>query len=477
MSTSRVKSKQRVADHGEVFTAEREVRAMLDLLPAESFSAEARFLDMACGDGNFLVELLARKLAVIGKAHLAADQWDELALRAVKSLYGIELLADNARRCRARLAAVALAARRELFVSQACAAFVAAVKRALRRRIVCADALERPLPRTWQGAFEAVVGNPPYQRQINEPGHGLGAVPVYQLFVERAIELAPRYVVMIIPARWYSGGMGLAKFRKAMLTSGHVRTLVDFTDSRDCFPEVDINGGVCYFCWDRDEAGPCNYTNITNGQVEHAVRALDEFDIFVRRTPALGIVRKVCAAAEPTLAAPGGCSAQTPYGLLSTFEGAAERCAGDVAVVSSRGVTYAPAAGITKGADTVGKYKAMVSKLSCEHAGNPSAQGSYRVLSHIDVLAPGEVCTQSYLVLCPTDDAAQAQNVAAYLRTRFARFLILQTLSGMNISIANFAFVPWLDFSRAWTDAQLYERYALTQAEIAYIEQLVRPLE
>lgn len=178
------------------------------------------------------------------------------------------------------------------------------------------------------------------------------------------------------------------------------------------------------------------------------------------------------------LSAEGGCSPQTPYGLLSTFVGNTERTNdNDCEVLSSKGWMYIEPDEIPKGRDSIAKYKTLISKLSCEHAGNPDRNGMYRVLSRMEILTPNQICTQSYLVLCPTNSEIEATNLYGYLRTKFVRFLILQTLVGMNISISNFRFVPWLDYTEEWTDEKLYTRYGLTDEEVKFIESIIRPME
>jgi hypothetical protein len=326
--------------------------------------------------------------------------------------------------------------------------------------------------------FDVIVGNPPYQMKVNEAGKGLGAVPLYQKFVEQAIKLNPRYLTMIIPARWFSGGVGLNDFRSRMLADRRLAKITDYIDSNDCFPGVDVNGGICYFLWERDYNGDCEFTSINNGVTTTAMRRLNEYDVFIRRNEALSIIEKVQAQKEKTLAEDGGCSPQTPYGLLSTFRGPTKPTkADDLRVLSSKGWMYVARSEVTKSRDTVDLYKPMISKLSCEHAGNPDKNGQYRVLSRMELLSPGEICTQSYLTVCPTADADEARNIYAYLQTKFVRFLMLQTLAGMNISINNFKFVPWLDFSRKWTDDDLAVRYGFTEEDRAYIDSLIRPMD
>ena len=326
--------------------------------------------------------------------------------------------------------------------------------------------------------FDVIVGNPPYQIQVNEAGKGLGAIPIYQKFVEQALKLKPRYLAMIIPARWFAGGVGLKDFRKQMLEDTHLEKIVDYMDSKECFPGVDINGGICYFLWNRNHSGLCEYTCNSNGTSLTAIRKLNEFPIFIRRNEAVAIIKKVLSKTDRTLANEGGVSPQTPYGLLSTYRGSTDRKnQDDCEYLSSRGWSFVSRDEIKKGIDSIDLFKAMISKLSCEHAGNPDKNGMYRVFSRMEQLTPGQICSQSYLVVCPSESKVEAQNCYDYLRTKFVRFLVLQTLVGMNISINNFQFVPWLDFSQSWSDEKLYKKFNLTESEITFIESLIRPMD
>ena len=249
--------------------------------------------------------------------------------------------------------------------------------------------------------FDIIIGNPPYQLQVNESGKGLGAIPIYQNFITQAKYLEPKYLCMIIPSRWFSGGVGLDDFRREMLKDDHIKLIYDFSDSKDCFPGVDINGGVCFFLRDSSYSGECEFTNVTNGVISTKKRKLNEFDIFIRRNDALSIVKKILAKKEKMLSAEGGCSPQTPYGFLSTFQGTEKKTKNDDAeILTSKGWRFVERRLITKSYDTVDKYKTMISKLTCEHAGTPDKNGMYRVLSRMELLKPGQICS-SYLTICP----------------------------------------------------------------------------
>ena len=173
----------------------------------------------------------------------------------------------------------------------------------------------------------------------------------------------------------------------------------------------------------------------------------------------------------------GGCSAQTPYGFLSTFSGTEKKQnEDDCMILSSKGWGYVPKKEILKNIHTVDMYKPLISKLSCEHAGNPDKNGMYRVLSRMELLEPNQICNQSYLIVAPNKQKHIAENIYNYLRTKFVRFLILQTLSGMNISINNFKFVPWLDFNIQWTDEMLFKKYNITIEEQEYINSIIKDM-
>lgn len=173
--------------------------------------------------------------------------------------------------------------------------------------------------------FDVIIGNPPYQLNIGVEKDNY-AIPIYQKFVEQAKRLNPRYLSMIIPARWYAGGRGLDDFRKEMLEDNRVRVLHDFPESMDCFPGVEIQGGVCYFLWKRDERGDCAVSTHMNNAVNGPLsRPLLEkgCSTFIRYNQSVSILRKVTKddyTPFSTLV-----SAQTPFGLITSYKGTPEK--------------------------------------------------------------------------------------------------------------------------------------------------------
>lgn len=326
--------------------------------------------------------------------------------------------------------------------------------------------------------FDAIVGNPPYQ--IETGGAGRQAKPVYNLFVEQAKKLNPHYLSMITPSRWFSGGMGLDDFRKNMTEDAKVMRLVDYTNAKDCFPQISISGGVCYFVWNNEWNGNCEVINVNNGVRNELSRPLDEFSVFVRYNSAVSILNKVLHSAgnkfEPidTIISP-----LMPYGFSTNYRGREEKSVEDcIALYASTGVTYIGRSEITKGIDTIDKYKVLMSKMSAEHAGEPNKDGMFNVFTKTArVLKPGEVCTHSYFLIGNYDTEQEAINTLTYLKTRFVRFIVMVTLSAVNLSKLVFMNVPMQDFSKEWTDEELYKKYGFDEEEIKFIEGLIRPME
>lgn len=319
--------------------------------------------------------------------------------------------------------------------------------------------------------FDVIIGNPPYQLS-DGGGSGSSARPIYHRFIEQAKQLEPRLLAMIIPSKWFSGGKGLDEFRATMLADRRLRTLVDYPDSREAFAGVDVAGGVCYFLWNRDDPGACHVETRVGGVSVGAERVLNEFDVFIRDNRVLNLVKKVQEQGDAALSAL--VSARRPFGIDSADAGSAS---GDLYLYASGGDTRVHRANVPKGVELVDTWKVLLSKTSSEHAGQTDKAGRKRVLSRIEVMPPASVATESYLVVGPFASEDEAGNAAAYLRTRFARFLVSAILLTQNITRGSFAFVPAQDFSRAWSDEELFTKYGLTEDEITLIESQIKPME
>lgn len=319
--------------------------------------------------------------------------------------------------------------------------------------------------------FDVIIGNPPYQLS-DGGGTGSSAVPIYQHFINQAKKLDPRFLSMIIPSKWFSGGKGLDEFRETMLNDRRIRILVDYPDSRYAFSGVDVAGGVCYFLWDRDHPGTCRVDTVSADETITSERTLNEYKVFVRDNRVLNIARKIASVERPAFSTL--VSARRPFGIDSSYEGNQN---GELYLYASGNDGRIDRANVPKGQDLVDRWKVLLSKTSSEHAGQTDKVGRKRVFSRIEVMSPGSVATESYLIVGPFNSEQEAANAANYLRTRFVRFLVAAVLLTQNMTRSSFMFVPKQDFSSSWTDDELYAKYQLSQDEIDFIEKTIRPLE
>jgi site-specific DNA-methyltransferase (adenine-specific) len=316
--------------------------------------------------------------------------------------------------------------------------------------------------------FDVIIGNPPYQ--LDDGGYGTSAAPIYQLFVEKALSLDPRYAVFVTPSRWMAGGKGLDKYRERMLSDKRMRRIVDYPKLYEGFPGVKIRGGISYFLWDRDHKGPCEVETIWDGKPTGpaVARNLDAYDILVRRNEAVPILEKVRVKREPTLDA--RVSSQKPFGLRTFFHGRPEPkgLKKPVKLFGSQKVSWVDRKDIPTNAEWIDKWKVLMTRVQ-----GTSAAVETKFLSKPIVAEPGTACTESYLVAGIFDTEDEAKNYASYLRTRFARFLVSLRKSTQDAPKHVYAFIPDLPLKQEWTDAKLYKRYGLTKDEIAFIESQV----
>lgn len=479
----------------EVFTSPEIANQMLDLLPQELFSdPNAKFLDPACKSGVFLREIAKRLIK--GLEEKIPDLQERIDHIFHNQLYGIAITELTS-----------LLSRRSLYCSKYpnskysvsrfddvqgnvrfknirhrwkdgkcvfCGASQSEYDRGDGLESYAYEFIHTTNPEEiWNMKFDVIIGNPPYQ--LSTGGGSAQAIPLYNHFVEQAKKLNPRYLSMIIPARWFAGGMNLRDFRATMLNDKRIRILVDFPNAKDCFPQSSIGGGVCYFLWDRDHRGDCKITNSIADSRNTLVRRLDEYDVFIRYNEAVGIVRKITKNEKVRFSSL--CSALSPFGVASNERGNSIPQKDSLTLYSSKGIGYISPESITTGNSWINEYKVMISKTGAEHAGEPDKNGQFKVLSKIAVLKPKEVCTFSYFLAGPFRTKQEAENVVTYLQTRFARFLVLQAVSSINLTRDKFNFLPIQDFSIAWTDEMLYNKYGLNEEEVAFIESMIKPME
>lgn len=333
--------------------------------------------------------------------------------------------------------------------------------------------------------FDVIIGNPPYQ--LSDGGHGTSAVPIYQHFVEQAKALEPRYLSMVIPARWFAGGRGLDEFRESMLSDDRLRSIDDYLSASDVFPGVGLKGGVCFFLWDRDNPGPCQVTtHFKDWPISTTTRPLLEVgaDVFIRFNEGLSILKKIMAIESgnaDSLSPPESkrfarlVSSLRPFGLRTYFQGKAAKGAGDLTVYQNGGKGYIARDSILTGTDLIDSWKVYVGRAA-PGTGNKDTY-PHRIISTPFIGEPGSISSETYLCIGPLESKNQAESVLSYLSCRLTRFLILLHKPSQDTTRKVYTFVPTQDWTRRWTDADLYAKYNLSPEEIEFIEKIVRPMD
>ncbi len=332
--------------------------------------------------------------------------------------------------------------------------------------------------------FNAIVGNPPYQEKGKLGGNG--DAPIYQFFASIARAIPHKYISMIIPAKWFAAGSEnlLKDFRKEMLHCGTISKLTTYANSKEVFDNVEIKGGVCYYLDDSNYEGTCNYTFINNGLSEYSNIDLGALDVFIRVPQLSKIVRKVDSFSkehgestlEPII------SSDTPFGFPSNVKQSKKRPFDvseeknkefDVAIYhiekNVRKIEFVRNKDVKKNRQDIDKWKVLLT----EAGGSGNDQ---MVLGRPEIAEPNSVCSQSYLYIA-ANNRDEAQNVISYIKTKFVRFLVSAMKVTQHAQANVYRFVPSQDFSKPWTDAELYKKYNLSKDEIAYIESMIKPME
>lgn len=477
----------------EVFTPPEVANAMLDLLPQELFeSPDTKFLDPACKSGVFLREIAKR--LIIGLEPKIPDLQQRLDHIFHEQIYGIAITELTS-----------LLSRRSVYCSKYpngaysvskfdnaegnirfhriehrwnngrcafCGASQKEYDRASDLETHAYEMIHTTKPKElFNMKFDVIIGNPPYQ--LSDGGAGISAMPIYDKFITQAKKLSPRYMVMIVPARWYAGGKGLDEFRNDMLHDSSIREIHDYPDAGDCFSGVQIKGGVCFFLWDRDNKGDVKVFTHTGDKVSEPMsRPLLEpgCETFIRFNPAVGILHKVQKFKEPSME--NMVSSRQPFGLPTTFHGHKEKRAGDVLVYENAGVSFTSPNNVTKNYDLIGQYKVFIPR-----AGSGSDAFPHPILGKPFVGEPNTISSETYIFIGPFPNEKTCQNVISYINTKFMRFLAMLKKVTQSTTRSVYTLVPIQDFTRPWTDAELYKKYKLTDDEVAFIESMIKPME
>lgn len=320
--------------------------------------------------------------------------------------------------------------------------------------------------------FDAIVGNPPYQ--VNDGGNGASATPIYQYFITQSKGLSPRYISMIMPSRWFAGGKGLDDFRDSMIKDKNIRELHDYLNAVDCFGYgVEIKAGVCYFLWDRDNEGPCRVNTYSHsGLISSKERYMQigNNDVFIRRNESVPILEKVQA--EDFSPFSELVSARKPFGLPTNFTGRKKPKSGDIILYQRGGTGYASPSDLIRGHEWVNMFKVYISE-----AYNAGDEWPHQIINQPFVGKKGTACTETYLLIGPFQTAKICANVISYMKTKFFRHLLSLRKISQHATQNVYSFVPIQDFSKPWTDEELYKKYRLNKEEIAFIESMIKPMD
>lgn len=487
----------------EVFTPPEVVNQMLDMLPQELFSnPDTTFLDPACKTGVFLREIAKRLIK--GLAPQIPNLQERIDHIFRKQLYGIAITELTS-----------LLSRRGLYCSKYpnsefsvtkfddkhaqgnirfkriehgwqkgkcvfCGASESEYERGDELETHAYEWIHTMKPeRIFDMKFDVIIGNPPYQ--LSDGGNESSAKPIYNLFIEQAKKLNPHYISMIVPSRWMQGGKGLDKFREDMIADTHISHIKDYEDSQKCFSGVHIDGGVCYFLWDRTYSGPCCYEYETNNEIVKSVRFLNNkySNAVIRDDRQITIIDKICSKGENKFSEI--VSSRKPYGIAKDLFNSPERypkaCLSDTTFNGAllihgvkghkggaRRLSQYIRSELVKDDGSINKYKLFFTTSYTAGATNPPEP---------IVAGPGVVCTETFLRIGPFETEAEMNNCFGYIHTNFFKALLKFRRGSMQVTKTVFEYIPAQDFTKPWTDDTLYKKYNLNDDEISFIETLI----
>lgn len=483
-------SEERARTFGEVLTPSWMVHEMLNPLEDE-LSNFRRILDLCAGPGAFISSILRRLLNGVE---------DPEILPIISRLYAIELLPDNLNSCKEQLCDIlkefgVSAERREM-------AEVIFEHNLVQRDVLISPITEMELP-VWDETllraapdaraventyklqtvtpdfFDYIISNPPYQKNIsgsdedNRLRNHSKATPIYQHFFNLMRELNPKFFSIIMPAKWYTGGWGLNAWRETVISDKRIRLMYDYRDSNVIFPGTEVNGGICWLLWDREntETPTVRQFNRKGELFADEVRPLQVpgSDFFIRDHYAQSILDKVGSfqldedQRFSSLMLP-----TTPFGIASNFTDYQLEESDEANVllyyIKKKEYWVRPDQ-VTANSSQVDSWKVFLSLSYNQH--------SPQIINQPAVYGPGTICTHSYVAITGFDSQQEAENCVSYMKTKFFRFLAHQLKISPIATKQVYRLAPIQDWSKTWTDAELYAQYGLNESEQAHIEKTI----
>lgn len=509
----------------EVFTPPKLVNEILDTLPQELFtSPNTKFLDPCCKSGVFLREIakrlidgLADRIPDLNKRveHIFKNQLFGLAITELTALLSRRsVYCSKDASCEFSVAHfdnpegnIEYKRTYHLWLKDKCMMCGASKAEYDRGEeletyaysFIHSDSLRNSdlFERLEEMKFDVIIGNPPYQLGVgNNGGNSSKAKAIYHQFVSQAIKLNPKYITMIIPSRWMTRSVeGIPdSWIDEMLNCNKIEIIHDYLNANNCFPGVEIKGGVCYFLYNRDYKGCCNYyLHNTNSEVfnNYAYLNAQGIGIVIRDINAISILDKINKIERnytvdenknfSSLVSPKDfyTNKQT---LTSSWNKYSNKQNDEYTIkyylnknIHKIDYAWVKPKDISKNIHTKDLHKVYI----------PAAGGSgtdSQVLGMPFYGEPNSVCSQTYLVIGYNPELhnftkEQCENIISYIKTRFFRYLVSIKKKTQNGPRGVYQFVPIQDFNEEWTDEKLYKKYGLTQEEIDFIESMIKPME